>query len=73
MPRKPKLPGERLNRKVATLLTEDEMSDLDQVVAEHNRTIRAFGIPNVITRANFIRILIQKEIAKLHEPPLPEP
>jgi hypothetical protein len=71
MPPKTKPPSERRNRSVIVLLTDEEMSDLDQVVAEHNRTIHALGMPEVITRANFIRNLIQKETAKLHEPPEP--
>ena len=73
MPPKTKPPCERRNRTVAILLAEGEMNDLDQLVAEQNRAIRSLGIPNVITRANFIRNLVHKEIATLHERPLPEP
>ena len=68
MPRKTKPPSERRTQTVAVLLTESEIVDLDQVVELHNRTIHTLGITNVITRANFIRNLVQKEIALLHEP-----
>jgi hypothetical protein len=73
MPRKTKQPRERRNRTVAILLTEEEMNDLDQLVELQNRTIRSLGISNVITRSNFIRNLVHKELATLHEPPLPGP
>lgn len=73
MPYKTKPPSERRNRTIAILLTEAEVNDLDQLVAEQNRTIRSLGLSNISTRANFIRNLVHKEIATLHEPPLPEP
>lgn len=74
MPRKKtKPPCETLTRTIAVRLTEDELTDLDQLVEAQNRTIRSLGIANVITRANFIRNLVHKEIKPLHEEPLPEP
>lgn len=65
--------SERRNLKVAVLLTDQEMTDLEQVIELHNRALRDQGFPNSITKANFIRGMLQKEFSKLHKPPIPEP